>query len=374
MNFFTLHPDVYSTDDKNKLTSLPDLLDYMWNGEEIEDKDTLIFISGFSNYNGGVRFYDLFEDHINKGGKVLAYLSASANQRLSSQQVVKELISRGVAVTLINRKRLVHSKLYGFYSPEDDKDQGLVISSGNFTGPGMNLNVESSLLLDSSTLLNMNFSWKKVKSQIEKQNWQFYPIKGSYDTKAPYNKLLYDELKSSGRSKRDESENEYLITTLSQNDTSRIVGRVAGGTQYIWLSKNIVGYFPPLLIRNKRGRKKTYSSEFKLSYPQLKISGKKGRVTFEAENNMDFRFLTTNVVYRTKIAYPEDLAVIKKVADKQYEVVFISSKTKEYTQLNSYATRYIGNKGKRYGFINKETYKAIVNNHENNLSSMKIDK
>ena len=50
MNFFTLHPDVYSTDDKNKLTSLPDLLDYMWNGEEIEDKDTLIFISGFSNY------------------------------------------------------------------------------------------------------------------------------------------------------------------------------------------------------------------------------------------------------------------------------------------------------------------------------------
>ena len=66
--------------------------------------------------------------------------------------------------------------------------------------------------------------------------------------------------------------------------------------------------------------------------------------------------------------------MIKKVADKQYEVVFISSKTKEYTQLNSYATRYIGNKGKRYGFINKETYKAIVNNHENNLSSMKIDK
>ena len=39
MNFFTLHPDVYSTDDKNKLTSLPDLLDYMWNGEEIEAKE-----------------------------------------------------------------------------------------------------------------------------------------------------------------------------------------------------------------------------------------------------------------------------------------------------------------------------------------------
>ena len=372
MNFFTLHPDVYSTDAKNKLTNLPDLLDDMWNGEEVKDKDTLIFISGFSNYNGGVRFYDLFEQHIKKGGTVLAYLSASESQRLSSQQVVQELVKRGVNVTLINRKRLVHSKLYGFFSTDNDENQGLVISSGNFTGPGMNLNVEASLLLDSSTLTNMNFSWKNVKSQIDKQNWQFYQIKGSYDANKPYNKLLYNELRHSTKNRSSESESEYLITTLSRNDTSRIVGRVKNGTQYIWLSKNTLGYFPPLLIRNKRGYKKTYSSEFQLSYPQLKISDIKGRVTFEAENNMDFRFLTTHSVYGTKIAYPDDLAVIKRISSKQYEVFFISSKkTKEYTQLNSYATRYVGHRGKRYGFINKKTYEAIVGNNEQHLSSLK---
>lgn len=369
MNFFTLHPDVYST--HKNLTNLPDLLDHMWRDENTSDTDTWIFISGFSNYNGGVRFYDLFEDHIKKGGKVLAYLSVSAHQRLSSKQVVKELNSRGVLVILINRKRLVHSKLYGFYSDNNyDPNQGLVISSGNFTGPGMNLNVESSLLMDSNTLTDMNFSWNELKSGIDNQNWQTYQLKSKYDDNASYEDLLYDENKFSSFTKKDELEKEYLITTLSRNDTSRIEGRVVKGTQYIWLSKNTVGYFPPLLIRNKRGYKKTYSAEFKISYPQLNQWNLNSRVTFEAENNMDFRFLTKKVVYKTKIAYPKDLVVIKRISSNKYNVIFVSSSTKEYVELNAYANRFIGHRGKRYGFISKENYDNIVGKREKDLSTL----
>lgn len=367
MNFFTIHPDVYSTDET--LGNLPDLLDKMWLDQNVDSKSTLVVISGFANYNGGVRFFDFFENHIKNGGQVITILGASSSQRLSSTQVVKELVNRGAKVKLVNRKKLLHSKMYGCFS-EDSDHQSLVISSGNFTGPGMALNVESSFLADSATLSDMDFSWTDLLENIEKQGWQIFDVFRSYDETQPYNNLLYDEEKyvKSKTSELDIPETEYLITTLSHNDTSRIVQR-KNGTQYIWLSKNVMGYFPPLLIRNSRGIKKTYSAELELSYPQLNQTGLKGRVTFEADNNLDFRFLTTAKVYGTNVAKENDLAVIKNTGDNNYEVIFVKEGTPEYIALSSYATDYIGNRGKRYGFIEKSTYDTIVKNNEKNLSN-----
>ena len=64
-----------------------------------------------------------------------------------------------------------------------------------------------------------------------------------------------------------------------------------------------------------------------------------------------------------------DLAVIKNTGDNNYEVIFVKEGTPEYIALSSYATDYIGNRGKRYGFIEKSTYDTIVKNNEKNLSN-----
>ena len=87
-----------------------------------------------SGFNGGVRFYDLFRNHVKKGGKVVSFFSGSTAQRLTSRQVAEELPSCGAEVNVVNRKRLFHAKCYGW---ESDKGNSLIVSSGNFTGPGM---------------------------------------------------------------------------------------------------------------------------------------------------------------------------------------------------------------------------------------------
>lgn len=261
MNYFTLHPDVYSSDKDYK--SLPDLLNELWRSTNSDNE--FVIVSGFANYNGGVRFYDLFEDHIKHGGTVTAILSGSSSQRLTTVQVVKELVNRGVHVKLVNRKRLLHAKLYGNFG--DSSPDGLVISSGNFTGPGMAMNVEAAFFADEQTLHNMSFSWSTLLSSIDRQDWQTFDI-DSFDSGGPYNDLLYDEEKHESKYDRKLTYDEYLVTTLSHNDVSRIQKRKVG-TQYIWLSKDTMGYFPPLLIRNKRGKKKHIRQTFKfhiLSY------------------------------------------------------------------------------------------------------------
>lgn len=357
MNYFTLQPDVYSTSEK--FQSLPDLLDLMWKSAETE-KEAFYIVSGFSNFNGGVRFYDMFEDHINSGGTVIAILGGSTSQRLSTIQVVRELVSRGVHVKVVNRKRLMHAKLYGRAS---DSDQNLVTSSGNFTGPGMMMNVEGTFMADSKTLTDMNFNWKKLISEIEKQKWQTFDIEGEFDENAPYVGLLYDEEKH-GRNNRQVYADftEYLVTTLSSNDTSRIIEKKIG-TQYIWLSKDVTGYFPPLLIRNKRGRKKTYSALIKINYPQLNMYDIDSRVTFEAENNLDFRLGTTAKLNGTKIAKAGDLAIVKKIDDTKYEIFFISTNDKKnFSAIGAYATRFIGHQGKRYGFIPSDEFEKYMGN------------
>ena len=51
---FLLQPNVYSTGVSSNLLNM---LDHMWLRDHVSGNGCLYIISGFSNYNGGVRFY-----------------------------------------------------------------------------------------------------------------------------------------------------------------------------------------------------------------------------------------------------------------------------------------------------------------------------
>ena len=131
MNELTLHPNVYKTGVSKGLISL---LEKIWVREHKPGDGVLYIISGFANYNGGVKFYDTFRRHVEKGGKVIAIFGGSTSSRLTSKQVVHEMLSVGAEVHVINRKRLMHAKSYGTKS---STGQAVIVTSGNFTGPGM---------------------------------------------------------------------------------------------------------------------------------------------------------------------------------------------------------------------------------------------
>lgn len=76
----------------------------------------------------------------------------------------------------------------------------------------------------------------------------------------------------------------------------------AKGTQYFWLSKDCYDFFPPLTILNRRGHKRTYSSKVRVYFADLPRTSTV-RVTFEAENNLDFR-LGTGPLRGTGLAAP----------------------------------------------------------------------
>ena len=62
MNKLTLHPHVYAT---GRSTGLLPLLERVWVREHISGDGTFYIVSGFANYNGGVRFFR-FSDSISK--------------------------------------------------------------------------------------------------------------------------------------------------------------------------------------------------------------------------------------------------------------------------------------------------------------------
>ena len=95
-----------------------------------------------------------FRRHIDHGGRVVAIFGGNARQRLTSRQVVQEMLECGADVHVVNRKRLMHAKSYGSRTPEGEM---LVVTSGNFTGPGMAQNVEMSLMLDRPTTRSLGF-------------------------------------------------------------------------------------------------------------------------------------------------------------------------------------------------------------------------
>lgn len=356
MNFFSLHPNVYST---GRPKGLVNMLEQAWVTNHISGDGTLYLISGFANYNGGIRFYDIFSDHIQNGGRVVAILGGSPSQRLSSKEVVEELVFRGVDTYLVNRKRILHSKLYGT-SNHNNSVESLIVSSGNFTGPGMSQNIEASLFLDSDTTQAAGFSWEDMIHNMFQQNWNIYDMTNALPDNPGWN-LVYDERLRPVT--LDETEEVTLIMTLGHADTVRIQaaqGTPQGlGTQYFWLSKDSYDFFPPLTIRNQRGNKATYSALININYIDLGITDSNCRVTFEAENNFDFRLGTSKLKY-TNLASQDDLVAITRTANANYELRIIQQGTRDFANLEPYAINYIGSRSKRYGYLSNSDFNSLL--------------
>lgn len=354
MNEITLHPNVYAAGGSSK--GLISILERAWIREHKSGDGTIYVISGFANYNGGVRFFDIFRNHVANGGKLIAIFSGSTHARLSSKQVVKEMLECGADVHIINRKRLLHAKCYGALS---SKGNVLVITSGNFTGPGMSQNVEMSVLLDPPTTSQIGFSWSDLMTNILQQRWNFYkPL--LTELNAPAWKLLYDEQASD--IVIDETEEVTMVLVLSHADTARInaaPGSTASkGSQYFWLSKDCYDFFPALTIRNTRGHKATYSCLVVMSYIDLGVTDDQCRVTFEAENNLDFR-LGTGKLRNTKAASAGDLAAISRIGESTYELRIYRQESQKFDDLLPFAINFIGHQGKRYGFIPNTDFDRI---------------
>jgi len=367
-NCFSLHPNVYATGECKGLVSM---LENVWIRGHRPGDGIFYIVSGFTNYNGGVRFYPTFKHHTENGGRIIAYLGGSTAQRLSSQQSVEALLQSGVEVNIVNRKRLLHAKCYGAV---DSRGQQLVVTSGNFTGPGMSQNVEAALMLGEESTRSMGFSWPDLVNGISSQRWEFYKPSLS-DRKAPAWNLLFDEV-GAGEVVLDTTQEVTMIVTLGHHDTVRIQanpGDVEGtGSQYFWLSRDCYDFFPALTIRNERGTKQTFSAIIKMFYVDLNMLDDDCRVTFEAENNLDFRLGTGKLRY-TKIAQEGDLAVISRVSEDEYELRIIKKDTAAYNVISPYATNFIGHRGKRFGFIsNQEFERKLEINLKRRISHPRI--
>ena len=353
MNELTLHPNVYHTGTSKGLITL---LERVWVRDLTPGDGTLYIVSGFANYNGGVRFYDTFRRHIDNGGRIIAVLGGSASSRLSSKQVVTELLGAGVDVNIINRKRLMHAKSYGRSS---DDGSMIVVTSGNFTGPGMSQNVELAVLLDQPTIAAMKFSWQDMVDGMLAQEWDFYKPTLD-DAKSPAWKLLYDE--QAAGVKLDDTDEVTLIMSLSHADTARIMakpGTDAGkGSQYFWLSKDSFDFLPPLTLLNRRGYKTTYSCLVDMNFLDL---GEKHevRVTFEAENNLDFRLGTGPLRY-SELVERGDIVAITRVSERKYELRLFRAKSTFFATLNSHAVNFIGHQGKQYGYIPNAQFYSLI--------------
>jgi HKD family nuclease len=351
---FSLHPNVYMT---GQHPGIRNMLEEIWVRSHRSGDGTIFIVSGFANFNGGARFYTTLQDHTNNGGRIVAFFGGSTSQNLTSKQVVKALLECGAEVNVVSRKRILHAKFYG---AQTETDETLVVSSANFTGPGMAQNIEASLMLRGDALKQSQFTWNNLMNEIQKQNWLIYrPSLANLNH--PAWTLLYDE--SPGRIIIDESDELTLIVLLGHHDTARIQaapGTNAGkGTQYFWLSKDSFGFFPPLTIKNKRGFKRTLSAYINLRYVELGIVDPKTLVTFEAENNFDFRLGTGKLRY-TGLAQAQDLACISRVGEDVYELRIVHSRSPEYNILLPYATTFIGHRGKRYGYIDNQQFENIM--------------
>lgn len=359
MNELTLHPNVYSTGPSKGLLNF---LERVWIKDHKLGDGTLFIVSGFGNYNGGVRFYETFKQHTEKGGKIVAFFAGSTSSRLTSKQVVEEMLGCGANVHILKRKKLLHAKCYGTKNTKGD--ESLIVTSGNFTGPGMSQNVELSVLLEPTSTAEMGFTWEGMINNMLDQNWSFYnPDLNSPEE--PAWKLLYDEHSTRVKSS-DDTDEVTMLLTLSHADTVRINAPPrsdqAKGSQYFWLSKDCYDFFPPLTIRNQRGIKPTYSCKVMMRYVDLK-KGKQFvdevRVTFEAGNNLDFR-LGTGALRCTNTASEGDLAAISRLSDKAYDLRIYRAGSEEYKALMPFAVNMIGGKGKCYGYMSNAGFAETV--------------
>jgi hypothetical protein len=353
MGEFILQPDVYSTGSSKNLLQL---LEKMWINDSDELEDFNIF-SGFGNYNGGVRFYSTFKRHIDNGGKVTAFFGGSTSQRLTSKQLVERMLKVGCNINIVNRKRIFHTKLYGM---QKGGKNSLIVTSGNFTGPGLSQNVESAIYLNGTIASNMGFDWSKLIDSVLKQSWDIY-IPSLDDLSSPAWNLLYDEKQE--QIQIEDSMLMSMVLVLGHADTARIMspqGSTAGkGSQYFWLSKDCFDFFPPLTILNERGYKTTNSCLINLYYADLGHVEYDSRVTFEAGNNVDFRLGTGKFRY-TKMADSGDLAVLSRISEYDYVIKLYKRDSQEYKKLLPYAITFVGHQGKRIGYISNERLKTQI--------------
>ena len=352
MNELAVHPNVYATGGSKGLVSI---LEQVWLREQDMGEGTFYIVSGFANYNGGVRFFPVFRRHVDKGGRVVAIFGGNTRQRLTSRQIVKEMLECGADVHIVNRKRLMHVKSYGSRTADGEM---VVVTSGNFTGPGMAQNVEMSLMLDHPTTQSLGFSWENLLKGMLSQNWEFYRPHLD-DMTAPVWQLLYNEHEADII--LDETNEVTLVIRLGHADTVRInavPGSDAGkGSQYFWLSKDCYDFFPALSIPNKRGWKKTYSCEILINFIDLG-QVHEVRVTFEADNNLDFRLGTGPLRY-TSLAQVGDLAAITRVRENRYELRIFRQNSRIGRSLAEHAVNFIGHQDKRYGFMSNQHFESV---------------
>lgn len=353
---FLLQPDVYKT---GNCKTLEELLVHLWTPSDRLGKGDCFLISGFANYNGGVRFYSTFAKHIQDGGKVVAIVGGSTTQRLSSIQVVEKLLECGVEVHIINRKRLLHAKLYGYQYGDV---QELIVTSGNFTGPGMSLNAEASLMLGESDFDDSAFSLDSLVHSIFNTDWMIYHLNKDdiTDKRNAGWQLLYDE--EHGGDELSEDMQTSMVMTLGHSDTVRINAKPNSdaykGSQYFWLSKDAFGFFPALNGKNKRGVKNAYYCMINVNFIDLgRIE--KVRVTYEAENNFDFR-LGTGPLRGTNLASVEDLVIFSRVGEYDYELRLVRRNDPRYKELLRYAVTSIGGQGKMFGYVSNEDLKTLL--------------
>ncbi len=356
MNELAVHPNIYATGRNNGLVTL---LERVWLQEQEAGEGTIYVVSGFANYNGGIRFFPVFRRHVELGGKVVALFAGSAGQNLTSRQVVQGMLECGAEVSIVNRKRLMHVKSYGSRTRDGDM---VVVSSGNFTGPGMAQNVEMSVLLDRPTSCGMGFSWDSLIDGLLTRSGQMH-CPGLDDISSPAWGLLYDEERPT--TVLDETDEVTLILILGHADTVRVnAGRKtaeAKGTQYFWLSRDCYDFFPALTIPNAKGEKRTYSCVVGMNFVDM---GREEdvKVTFEAENNLDFR-LGTGVLKYTKLTGIGDVAAISRIGESSYELRLYRQDTPIRDRLAKHAVNSVGNKGKRYGFVSNDEFQNLAGIH-----------
>jgi len=349
MNEFVLQPGLYSTGGSQTLF---DVLNAVWpkGGDPIAE--TYYLVSGFGSFNGGVSFFERLRAHVDAGGRVRAIFAGSRSTNVTSLQLVEALLDCGAEVHIVNRRYLMHSKLYG--KTFTGGGQQLVVTSGNFTGPGIARNIESLVSLDEHLTAAVGFEWDLAFDSMLNADLDVFTLNDA-QADDPRWTLLYDESKRSSRKpapEDDEDVFESLIMTLSHSDTARIMAApgtdAARGTQYFWLSKDSYAFFPPLTIRSARGHKATYSCLIDVTFTDLGVTSSQ-RVTYEAENNLDFR-LGTASLRGTKIAQKDDMVVLSRRGEASYDLQIVKAGTPEYFALGVHATAFIGAQGKRYGF------------------------
>lgn len=74
---------------------------------------------------------------------------------------------------------------------------------------------------------------------------------------------------------------------------------------------------------------------------------------------MDVRLGTGRLRY-SKIAQPGDLACITRTGVKEYQLRIIQQGSASYDLLKAKATTSIGHKGKKFGFLDNETFFQII--------------